>query len=221
MPRSITFPTPYPPEAPEAPAFSHCFNSKKRGELRVLSSSSSTMYGVCSINRPMGSSRTWICRLMGCSARPSSPLLWECWAPRTISSATSCSMYVTHPPPYPPLSSLILPYPSLSSYFPPLFPDTFPNTFVLFFFFFFFFFFFSQAIDSNRNGEIDFHEFLQFLLIVSVGTKEEKLHFGFSLIDLDKNGEITRVCFPSHHPCPCPCLTAPLSSSPAFSALLD
>lgn len=49
-----------------------------------------------------------------------------------------------------------------------------------------------DAIDTNRDEEIDFYEFLTFLLTVSVGTKEEKLNFGFKLIDLDKNGEITK-----------------------------
>ena len=49
----------------------------------------------------------------------------------------------------------------------------------------------------DRNNELSFAEFVDFLLTVSAGTRDDKLEFGFRLMDLDKNGVITRVRGPS------------------------
>ena len=51
----------------------------------------------------------------------------------------------------------------------------------------------AQAIDTDRNNELSFAEFVEFLLTVSIGTRDDKLDFGFRLMDLDKNGVITKV----------------------------
>ena len=60
----------------------------------------------------------------------------------------------------------------------------------------------AQAIDTDRNNELSFAEFVEFLLTVSIGTRDDKLDFGFRLMDLDKNGVITKVRCVSA-PCAC------------------
>ena len=47
-----------------------------------------------------------------------------------------------------------------------------------------------RTFDSDRNGFIDFKEFLLAMDVTSSGTPEEKLHLFFSLFDVDGNGYI-------------------------------
>jgi len=51
----------------------------------------------------------------------------------------------------------------------------------------------AQAIDTDRNNELSYAEFVDFLLTVTLGSVTDKLHFGFRLMDLDKNGVITKA----------------------------
>ncbi|OMJ07794.1 Neuronal calcium sensor 1 [Smittium culicis] len=48
-----------------------------------------------------------------------------------------------------------------------------------------------KIFDANKNGTVDFKEFLQALSITSRGTPEEKLNWAFELYDIDKDGFIT------------------------------
>ena len=50
-----------------------------------------------------------------------------------------------------------------------------------------------RTFDSDRNGFIDFKEFLLAMDVTSSGTMEEKLGFFFSMFDVDGNGWIDQV----------------------------
>jgi len=49
-----------------------------------------------------------------------------------------------------------------------------------------------RAFDTNKDGSIDFHEFLCALSIASRGTEDEKLRWAFGMYDIDRDGCITR-----------------------------
>ena len=50
-----------------------------------------------------------------------------------------------------------------------------------------------RRYDSNRDGSIDFREFLCAMSITSHGTTENKLKSAFNLYDIDGDGYITRL----------------------------
>merc|ERR1719430_1429091 len=55
-----------------------------------------------------------------------------------------------------------------------------------------------RTFDTDKNGYIDFKEFLLAIDITSSGTPEEKLNWAFSMYDVDNNGwidltEMTRI----------------------------
>ncbi|EYC16726.1 hypothetical protein Y032_0032g2459 [Ancylostoma ceylanicum] len=49
-----------------------------------------------------------------------------------------------------------------------------------------------KVFDENKDGAIEFHEFIRALSITSRGNLDEKLHWAFKLYDLDNDGFITR-----------------------------
>ncbi|EJW85897.1 calcium sensor 1 [Wuchereria bancrofti] len=49
-----------------------------------------------------------------------------------------------------------------------------------------------KVFDENKDGAIEFHEFIRALSITSRGNLDEKLHWAFRLYDLDNDGFITR-----------------------------
>jgi len=49
-----------------------------------------------------------------------------------------------------------------------------------------------NVFDTNKNGKIEFKEFIVALSITSRGEVEEKLHWAFKLYDLNDDGHISR-----------------------------
>ncbi|VDD96547.1 unnamed protein product [Enterobius vermicularis] len=49
-----------------------------------------------------------------------------------------------------------------------------------------------KVFDENKDGAIEFHEFIRALSITSRGNLDEKLQWAFKLYDLDNDGFITR-----------------------------
>eukprot|EP01103_Thecamoeba_quadrilineata_P020119 TRINITY_DN8474_c0_g1_i1.p1 TRINITY_DN8474_c0_g1~~TRINITY_DN8474_c0_g1_i1.p1 ORF type:complete len:187 (-),score=29.75 TRINITY_DN8474_c0_g1_i1:54-614(-) len=49
-----------------------------------------------------------------------------------------------------------------------------------------------NMFDYNKDGNVQFPEFVHALSIMTRGTPEEKLEFGFNMYDIDKNGFITK-----------------------------
>ena len=49
------------------------------------------------------------------------------------------------------------------------------------------------SIDTDNSGAISFYEFISWLLVMSYGSDEEKLHFGFSLCDQNHDGKIDKT----------------------------
>lgn len=49
-----------------------------------------------------------------------------------------------------------------------------------------------NAFDSDKNGTIDFEEYIQGLYLITGASDDERLTFSFRLLDLDGNGMITK-----------------------------
>jgi Ca2+-binding EF-hand superfamily protein len=50
-----------------------------------------------------------------------------------------------------------------------------------------------QAVDRDGNESISYDEFLEWLLVMTVGCQQQKLKFGFNLCDTDRSGKITHA----------------------------
>eukprot|EP01134_Creolimax_fragrantissima_P000889 CFRG0889T1 len=49
-----------------------------------------------------------------------------------------------------------------------------------------------SALDINDDGELSFMEFVSWMMVMLHGTFEQKLHFGFRIMDLDKDNTISK-----------------------------
>ena len=50
-----------------------------------------------------------------------------------------------------------------------------------------------DAIDTDKSGQISFLEFVTWMLTMMHGEPEDKLRFGFAIMDIDNDGEVSRA----------------------------